>query len=88
TTFKALQTAREKDFTAHKNWMYRSYALTLSAATLRAWKYLIVKIALFYSITLPPMDVYRTVAWLGFVPNLLVAEFLIRNKRRLGSNNY
>ncbi len=77
TTFKALQTARNKDFNAHKNWMYRSYALTLSALTLRAWKYAIIKIAVMHGIELPPMDVYRTVAWLGFVPNWLLAEWLI-----------
>ncbi len=80
TTFKALQTARNKDFVAHKNWMYRSYALTLSALTLRAWKYAIVKIAMQYGIELPPMDVYRVVAWLGYVPNWLLAEWLILKK--------
>ena len=84
TTFKALQAARNKDFISHKNWMYRSYALTLSAVTLRAWKYLIIKIATIYAVSLPPMDVYRAVAWLGFVPNLLVAEwlFVIHSKEK------
>jgi hypothetical protein len=28
------------------------------------------------------MDVYRIVAWLGFVPNLLIVEWLIRQKRQ------
>ena len=53
--------------------MIRSYALTLSALTLRAWKWSINN-----SVELPPMDVYRTVAWLGWVPNILFAEFIIR----------
>jgi hypothetical protein len=53
--------------------MIRSYALTLSALTLRAWKWSITN-----TVELPPMDVYRAVAWLGWVPNLLIAELLIR----------
>jgi hypothetical protein len=76
TTAKAWQTALNKDFQAHKEWMIRSFALTLSALTLRAWKYII-------AITLapPPMDMYRAVAWLGWIPNLLLAEWIIRRKR-------
>jgi hypothetical protein len=48
----------------------------LSALTLRAWKYGITN-----SIALPPMDVYRVVAWLGWVGNLIVAEVIIRKNR-------
>ena len=28
-------------------------------------------------LNLPPMDVYRVVAWLGWVVNLVVAEYII-----------
>ena len=69
----ALVKAKNGDFEAHRNFMIRSYALTLSALTLRAWKYGITN-----NVELPPMDVYRAVAWLGWVPNLIVAELLIR----------
>lgn len=72
-TAMALIKAKQKDFKAHRNYMIRSYALTLSALTLRAWKYAITN-----SIELPPMDVYRVVAWLGWVVNWGVAEWLIR----------
>lgn len=71
-TAMALIKAKKKDFKAHRNYMIRSYALTLSALTLRAWKYAITN-----SIELPPMDVYRVVAWLGWVVNLGVAEYII-----------
>jgi len=74
-TLKAWQTVRVRNYDLHRDWMYRSYALTLSAVTLRGWKWLIV--ALFH---LHPMDAYRIVAWLGFVPNLLVAEWLIKRR--------
>lgn len=69
----ALVKAKNGDFVAHRNFMIRSYALTLSALTLRAWKWSITNTA-----ELPPMDVYRAVAWLGWVPNILIAEVLIR----------
>lgn len=76
-TAMALLKARQKDFRSHRAYMIRSYALTLSALTLRAWKWGITQ-----SFELPPMDVYRAVAWLGWVPNWLFAEWLIRRKNR------
>lgn len=73
TTAMAVKKAKEGDYDAHRDFMIRSYALTLSALTLRAWKWSINN-----SVDdLPPMDVYRAVAWLGWVPNLLIAEFII-----------
>ena len=77
-TALALVKAKNGDFVAHRNFMMRSYALTLSALTLRAWKYAITN-----SVELPPMDVYRAVAWLGWVPNILIAELLIRRYFKL-----
>ena len=75
-TAMALKKARQGDFRSHRHYMMRSYALTLSALTLRAWKWGITN-----SFELPPMDVYRAVAWLGWVPNLLLAEWLIRKNK-------
>jgi len=71
-TLKAVLAARAHQFAVHKAWMYRSYALTLSALSLRAWKWLFV--LLFQP---RPMDVYHVVSWLGWGGNLLIAEFLI-----------
>lgn len=71
-TAMALIKARQGHFKQHRYYMIRSYALTVSALTLRAWKWGITN-----SFELPPMDVYRAVAWLGWVPNLLVAEYII-----------
>lgn len=84
-TAMALVKAKQKDFKAHRRYMIRSYALTLSAITLRIWKYLITNA---YHVdpnwVFPPMDVYRVVAWLGWVGNLMVAEWVIR--RNTASN--
>jgi len=71
-TAMALIKAKQKDFKSHRNYMIRSYALTLSALTLRAWKYGITN-----TMDVRPMDVYRVVAWAGWVINLGIAEFII-----------
>lgn len=71
-TVIAVVKIRQGKVLSHKAFMYRSYALALSAITLRLWKYLIV-----FAFHPHPMDVYRFVAWFGWVPNLLLAEYLI-----------
>lgn len=73
-TFMAYKTVRKRNYESHAKYMYRSYALTLSAITLRLWKFTIVN----YIYEIPPIDLYRIVAWLGWVPNLIIAEVLIK----------
>jgi len=68
----ALVKIIKKQVFAHRAWMIRSFALALSAITLRAWKYILV--ALFHP---RPMDVYQIVAWLGWTLNLVIAELII-----------
>jgi hypothetical protein len=68
----ALYKAIKKEFTAHRIFMIRSYALTLSAVTLRIWKVLLAQFT-----HIPPLDRYRIIAWLGWTLNLLVAELII-----------
>lgn len=80
STAMALLRARQKKFKEHRYYMIRSYALTLSALSLRAWKYGITN-----TMALPPMDVYRIVAWLGWVGNLLVAEWIIYRSKSKGN---
>lgn len=72
-TLKAFLYAKVGNFTDHRKFMIRSYALTLSAITLRAWKF-----AIALALRPHPMDVYMIVAWLGWVPNLLLAEWYLR----------
>lgn len=75
STFKAYQLARQRKFKEHKQWMWRSFALTISAITLRMWKVIIV-----YLFHPNPMDVYQIIAWLGWIPNILLIEYLITKK--------
>lgn len=71
-TWIALRSVIAGDYQRHRDFMMRSFALTLSAITLRAWKLLLVQ--LFHP---APMDVYVVVSVLGWVPNLLLAEYII-----------
>jgi len=85
STSMALYTVLKKRYIAHRNWMVISYALTLSALTLRAWSYFLTNqwIDLGFE-AIRPMDKYRIVAWLGWVPNFLFALswiWLNRNKK-------
>jgi len=74
-TSKATLLILKRKITAHKKFMYRSFALAASAITLRLWKVILV-----YLFHPAPMDVYQIIAWLGWIPNLLIAEWLIKRK--------
>lgn len=76
-TAKGLIAAKQRKFILHQEYLIRSYALTLSAITLRAWKFFLSN-----TFEIPPMDLYRIVAWLGWGLNLLIAEWLIYNMRK------
>jgi hypothetical protein len=55
--------------------MLRSFALTLSAISLRLLKWGIVS-----TLAPPPMDTYKVVAWLGWMLNLAIVEIYIWEK--------
>lgn len=78
-TYLGYKKAKQKNWEHHQKWMMRSYALTLSAISLRLFKWGIVS---FFA--LPPMDTYKIVAWLGWTINLLMVEIYIlyKNKKR------
>lgn len=77
TTIMGWFTAKKHDFEAHEDWMIFSYAAAFAAVTLRIW--LPILIALHQGEFLPA---YHIVAWLCWVPNMLVAFWLVRRRRR------
>lgn len=90
TTLKAVIAIRNKDFAGHINWMIRSYALTLSAIMLRIYKPSIILLLQYMEVQIYPMSIYRLVSWLGWVPNLIIAEIIIRkggSKKMIGKLN-
>jgi cytochrome bd-type quinol oxidase subunit 1 len=78
STLAAWYTARHRRFGDHHVWMIRSYALTLSALSLRTWKLGLYELAPYWD-WLTPRHIYQLEAWLGWVVNLLIAEWLIRH---------
>jgi uncharacterized membrane protein len=65
-------TIRSGKVVAHRRWMIRSFALTAAAITLRIYLPLLPLTGLSFSTS------YRIIAWTCWVPNLFVAEWLLR----------
>ena len=73
TTAKAFLAIKKREIAEHQNWMTRSYALCFGAVTLRLW------LPLFLGVLGMSFDfAYPIIAWISWVPNLLVAEWIIR----------
>jgi uncharacterized membrane protein len=75
STGQGVAQARAGQFAAHQRWMVYSYAACLAAVALRLWLPLLV---LAWGSFMPA---YRLVAWLCWVPNLVVAYWLNRRAR-------
>jgi hypothetical protein len=71
-TAQGLRYALLRRFDDHRTWMIRSWALTLSAVTLRLY----VPIATLTG--LPFVGSYQVISFLCWVPNLLLAELYVR----------
>lgn len=72
-SYLAYKYAKEKNFRLHLANIYRSYSLTLSAITLRTYVFILPCI-----MNLHGKDMYIFVSWTSWIPNLIIAELLIR----------
>lgn len=72
TTSNAYTSIKKIDIDAHQRWMIRSYALCFAAVTLRL--YLPLFTGLMHMDFIPA---YKIIAWLCWVPNILIAEIFI-----------
>jgi len=68
--FRAYLAIRARDITAHRRWMVRNFALTFAAVTLRLYLPTSLASGVAFEIA------YPAIAWLCWVPNLLIAELL------------
>jgi uncharacterized membrane protein len=73
----AYRKIRAGDQTAHRQWMIRSYALTFAAVTLRIY----LPLSQVFGIPFEPA--YQTISWLCWVPNLVLAEWLVLRRRQI-----
>jgi hypothetical protein len=76
-TAMAFDRIRKRDIVAHREWMWRSYALTFAAITLRIYIFFTS-----WSFNLSEPGAYATLAWLSWVPNLALVELWLRTKAR------
>ena len=75
-TTLGLTSIKKGQVEAHKQWMMYSYAGTFGAVTLRLW--LPVLIAIFGGFT----PAYQVVAWLSWLPNLLIVYFVLQRQKQ------
>jgi len=75
SVLKAYISILKKDIRQHENWMIRNYALAFAAVTLRI--YLPFSQAVLHADFLTS---YRIISWLCWVPNLLIAEMIIKRR--------
>ena len=76
TALTAFGRIRRKNVEAHREWMVRSYAIALGFVMLRVW------IPVLNGLGFPFDEVYQTVSWLCWVPNLLIAEMYLGWRRQ------
>ena len=78
TGLNAWLAIRARDIAAHREWMIRNFALTFAAVTLRLQVPIWVNLlGTDYTGVLP------IIAWACWVPNLIVAEWLIARRRSI-----
>ena len=78
TASQALANIKQKKIDTHEKWMIRNYSLTFAAVTLRIWLALFTGLFGFHHFEIS----YAIIAWLCWVPNLIVAEWLIKRKHK------
>lgn len=76
STIKGLQTIRQKNVLAHKNWMIRSYSMAMTAVTFRIYH------ILFFVLGWGHLHNYEISLWISVLGNMLVAEYVIFRKSR------
>jgi uncharacterized membrane protein len=72
TGYRAYRHIRNKEIEQHRQWMTRNYALTFAGVMLRLY------VPLSGAAGIDFLTAYVAIAWMCWVPNLLVAEWIIR----------
>ena len=79
-TYFGLRAALQRRFAEHREWMFRSYAMTATAITLR----LMIPAAMLLGFEFLPA--YQVIAWLSWITNLVLVEWYIRRNRAPTAN--
>jgi uncharacterized membrane protein len=73
--YRAYKHIRNKDLEAHRQWMIRNYALTFAGVMLRIY------VPVSEGVGIDFLAAYQAISWLAWVPNLLVAQWIISRWR-------
>ncbi|MCS7483498.1 DUF2306 domain-containing protein [Umezawaea endophytica] len=91
TTWRGYRAIREHDVASHQAWMIRSFALTFAAVTLRLWLGVLIIFQLVVGFGGPNAEVdqlmtdaYAAVPFLCWLPNIVIAEIMIRRRNLPG----
>lgn len=74
TAYQAYRSIRRGQVQAHQVWMIRNFALTFAAVTLRLYIPLSMVLGAEY------LAAYRVIAWLCWVPNLLLVNWWLEHR--------
>ena len=83
--WRALRAIRIGDIRSHQAWMIRNYALTFAAPMLRIWVAVLIAVQMIAGgpdtdQTAAFANAYNAVPFLCWLPNVVVAEWLIRRR--------
>ncbi|MTI31244.1 DUF2306 domain-containing protein [Xanthovirga aplysinae] len=80
TTILSLKAVKRGDIELHKNLMIFSYAACFAAVTLRIWLPILTNMMGEF------IYAYRIVAWLSWVPNIIIAYLIVNKKKKVASS--
>jgi uncharacterized membrane protein len=85
TAWRAYRAIRQCDIRNHQAWMIRNFALTYAAVTLRSWFGVLIFAQMPFvhgadSVTTIFAQAYAPVPFLCWLPNIVIAEFMIRRR--------
>lgn len=83
TGWKAYRSIRAGDVQAHQAWMIRNFSLAYAAVTLRLWIGVLITVQLTTfggDFDAAWSNVYAAVPFLCWIPNIVIAELLVRRR--------
>jgi uncharacterized membrane protein len=82
TAWRGYRSIRAGDVRSHQAWMIRSFALTYAAVMLRLWTGVLVGVQVPFASDVEAafQNAYAAVPFLCWLPNVVVAEWLVRRR--------
>ncbi|WP_433199299.1 DUF2306 domain-containing protein [Nocardia sp. CA-107356] len=85
TAWRGYRAVRQRDFANHQAWMIRNFALTYAAVTLRSWFGVLILAQIPFvhgddPFTTILREAYTPLPFLCWLPNIVIAELIIRRR--------